>query len=264
MAGNIRAKIDMLEKQIEGDGDLQSCASLLTELKIALTSLPGLAPATQVTASAIPDISLARDVYELATLLSVKQEDDVSFERHVAQVKTYYVDYAGVMAQSKRQNLLLGLNLLRLMAQNRIAEFHTELEVIAPSARSDKYINYPLRLENYLMEGSYSKIREEKMAAPHAAFNLFVDMLMITVREEIAACCERAYEMLECDAARRMLSISSEAELNEFCAQRGWRVAGSVISFADQEEVSAAIDQVRSEDFITRSLQYARELEQII
>ncbi|KAI0566722.1 Proteasome component [Gracilaria domingensis] len=281
MAGNIKAKIELLERQIQGDSDLQSCAALLTELKvrdermlpsIALTTLPGLAPATHVTASAIPltetigrrDIALARDVYELATLLSVKQEDDVSFERHVAQVKTYYVDYAGVIPQSGRQNLILGLNLLRLMAQNRIAEFHTELELVPPSARGDKYINYPLRLENYLMEGSYSKIREEKIAAPDASFNLFVDMLMNTVREEIAACCERAYKSLGFESAQKMLSISSEEELMELCAQKGWNVEGGVISFADQEEVSPAIDQVRSEDFITRSLLYARELEQII
>eukprot|EP00178_Gracilaria_changii_P026585 TRINITY_DN818_c0_g1_i1.p1 TRINITY_DN818_c0_g1~~TRINITY_DN818_c0_g1_i1.p1 ORF type:complete len:151 (+),score=21.75 TRINITY_DN818_c0_g1_i1:534-986(+) len=150
------------------------------------------------------------------------------------------------------------------MAQNRIAEFHTELELVAPSARGDKYINYPLRLENYLMEGSYSKIREEKIAAPDASFNFFVDMLMNTVREEIAACCERAYKSLTVESARKMLSISSEEELMELCAQKGWNVAGGVISFAEQEEVSPAIDQVRSEDFITRSLLYARELEQII
>ncbi|PXF44148.1 26S proteasome non-ATPase regulatory subunit 8-like [Gracilariopsis chorda] len=103
MAGNIKAKIQLLEKQIQDGTDLNACATLLRELKIALTSLPGLAPATQVTAAAIPDIALARDVYELATLLSVKEEDEVSFERHVAQVKTYYVDFADVIEESSRQ-----------------------------------------------------------------------------------------------------------------------------------------------------------------
>lgn len=209
-------------------------------------------------------IAICRDVYELATLLSVRQEDEVSFERHVAQVKTYYVDYAEVMEQSSRQNLILGLNLLRLMAQNRIAEFHTELELIPSASRSDKYISYPLRLENYLMEGSYSKMREEKIAVPDASFNFFVDMLMVTVREEIAACCERAYKKLECGAAQRMLSIGTEEELVGFCKQKGWKVEDGKIAFKDQDEGGAGMDQVRSEDFITRSLQYARELEQII
>lgn len=210
------------------------------------------------------DIALARDVYELATLLSVKEEDEVSFERHVAQVKTYYVDFADVIEESSRQNLILGLNLLRLMAQNRIAELHTELELIAPSARNDKYISYPLRLENYLMEGSYSKMRDEKIAAPDGCFNWFVDMLMVTVREEIAACSERAYKSLSVEGAKRMLSIPSDEQVVAFCEEKGWRVEGDRILFAEMEEGAGAIEQVRSEDFISRSLLYARELEQII
>lgn len=194
----------------------------------------------------------------------MKEENEASFERHVAQVKTYYVDFADVIEESSRQNLILGLNLLRLMAQNRIAEFHTELELIAPSARSDKYINYPLRLENYLMEGSYSKMRDEKIAAPDGCFNWFVDMLMVTVREEIAACNERAYKSLPVEAAKRMLSLSSDEQLLEFCEEEGWRVEGDQIYFSEVEEEAGAIEQVRSEDFISRSLLYARELEQII
>ena len=36
----------------------------------------------------------------------------------------------GLLQPSKQQNLITGLNLLRLLVQNRIAEFHTELELI--------------------------------------------------------------------------------------------------------------------------------------
>ena len=36
----------------------------------------------------------------------------------------------GLLSPSKQQNLITGLNLLRLLVQNRIAEFHTELELI--------------------------------------------------------------------------------------------------------------------------------------
>lgn len=36
----------------------------------------------------------------------------------------------GLLTASKQQNLIVGLNLLRLLVQNRIAEFHTELELI--------------------------------------------------------------------------------------------------------------------------------------
>ena len=36
----------------------------------------------------------------------------------------------GLLQPSQQQHLITGLNLLRLLVQNRIAEFHTELELI--------------------------------------------------------------------------------------------------------------------------------------
>lgn len=210
------------------------------------------------------EIALVRDVYEVAALLSVKEGDDSSFERHVAQAKTYYVDYARALDPSSRQNLILGLNLVRLMAQNRIAEFHTELELVPPEARNDKYIDYALRLEHYLMEGSYSKMREEKDAMPDQAFGHFVDALMITVRKEIAACCERAYDRLDVKAAARMLSLESEDSLHDFCDQHDWVVDENTIVFGRDTETSSKMENVPSSELIKRSLEYARELEQII
>lgn len=210
------------------------------------------------------DIILARDVYEVAALLSVKLEDEIAFERHVAQVKTYYVDYVGLIPQSKRQDLILGLNLMRLMAQNRIAEFHTELELVPPASRSGKYIDYALRLEHYLMEGSYSKLREEKISVPDPSFNFFVDNLMLTVREEIAACSERAYRSLPCGSAQRLLSMSTKAELMEFCKSKGWKTEDGMIFFSSGADSGVSMKEVPSHELIQRSLEYARELEQII
>lgn len=36
--------------------------------------------------------------------------------------------------------LLVGLNMMRLLVQNRIAEFHTELELIPPEARISAHL----------------------------------------------------------------------------------------------------------------------------
>ena len=137
------------------------------------------------------------------------QGDEGAFERHVGQVRTYNVDYGRVLPVSSRHNLIAGLSLVDLMGQNRIAEFLTELELIGLSARSDPYIDYALRLEHYLMEGSYSKMREEKNHLPHKAFGLFVTRLMDTVREEIADFCERSYTTLTVQAETKILSLDS-------------------------------------------------------
>ena len=49
---------------------------------------------------------------------------------------------------------LLGLNLLCLLSQNRIADFHMELERLDPTQlHSNIYLKHPVSLEQYLMEG---------------------------------------------------------------------------------------------------------------
>lgn len=68
-------------------------------------------------------------------------EDIPGFERYMAQLQTYYHDYQSKLPESPFQFQLLGLNLLCLLSQNRVAEFHTELERLpANKVASDVYI----------------------------------------------------------------------------------------------------------------------------
>lgn len=210
------------------------------------------------------DIALARDVYESAALLSVKQEDTDSFERHMSQVKAYYVDYDGVVEPSSNQNLILALNLLRLLAQNRIAEFHTELELVPAAARADPMIGYVLGLEQYIMEGSYAKITETGSKPPHPSFDFFLSILMSTVREEIAACSERAYRHISLPVMKKLLSLGSDADVQSFAKEHDWRIVGDAIHFTDADEKPPSMDQVPSMDLIKRALFYAERLEQIV
>jgi len=81
-----------------------------------------------------------------------------NFENQFSQLKTYYDNKFEKIEESKRKMLILGLNLLRLLAQNRISEFHIELELIPIEKHNDMYIKHAIDLELYLMEGSYKKI----------------------------------------------------------------------------------------------------------
>lgn len=70
-----------------------------------------------------------------------------------------YPTFRDHLPESAFMYQLLGLNLLFLLSQNRVAEFHTELERLSVDViRADPYIRHPLALEQYLMEGSYNKI----------------------------------------------------------------------------------------------------------
>lgn len=63
------------------------------------------------------------------------------------------------IGESQNKYQILGLNLLFLLSQNRVAEFHTELELLPQEIiQSNEYIRHPLILEQHLMEGNYNKI----------------------------------------------------------------------------------------------------------
>jgi hypothetical protein len=62
------------------------------------------------------------------------------------------------LVESAYKYQLLGLNLLYLLSQNRVAEFHTELELLPPDQIHNVYIKHPLSIEQYLMEGRYNRV----------------------------------------------------------------------------------------------------------
>lgn len=49
--------------------------------------------------------------------------------------------------------------MLFLLVENRLAEFHSELELMGDGERADECVIFPVRLEQYLMVGSYDQVR---------------------------------------------------------------------------------------------------------
>jgi len=93
--------------------------------------------------------------------------------------------HSPVLPPSKREYPIRGLNLVRLLTQNRIADFHTTLESLPLSAdqiAESPYINHPVNLERWLMEGSYSKVWNAREEAPTEEYKIFVDSLVGTIR----------------------------------------------------------------------------------
>lgn len=76
----------------------------------------------------------------------------------------------------------MGLNLLRLLVQNRIAEFHTELELLLRSALENPCIKYAVELEQSFMEGAYNHVLRARQTVPHETFVYFMNLLAKTVR----------------------------------------------------------------------------------
>merc|ERR1711874_290655 len=136
----------------------------------------------------------SRDTLEIGAQYAVTVGDIPMFERYMAQLQTYYHDYSIELPESQFKYQLLGLNLLCLLSQNRVSEFHTELERLpADKIQNSVYIKHPVSLEQYIMEGSYNKVLLAKGNVPAENFTFFIDILLCTIRDEIASCLEKAY-----------------------------------------------------------------------
>ncbi|CAL5360755.1 unnamed protein product [Camellia sinensis] len=168
--------------------------------------------------------------------------------------------FSGLLPPSPQEYPILGLKLLRLLVQNRIAEFHTELELLSASAMENNCIKHAVELEQLFMEGAYNRVLSARQTVPHETYVYFMDLLAKTVRgerrevfqdrgspnllatgpficgrnaidvkgDEIAGCNEKAYDSLSINDARKILLFSSDKELFEY-VKEGMGVVGTAL-----------------------------------
>jgi len=245
--------------------NLPKCGECLSELKLALTELTFL-PSNDENATK-QELLIARDILETGALYSVASQDIPGFERYLAQLKSYYLDYKIDLPESPYKYQLLGLNLLSLLSQNRLAEFHTELELLPVNEiQSNIYLKHPVSMEQYLMEGSYNKVFLAKGNVPAESYIFFVDILLKTIRSEIASCIESSYDRLAVSAAMRKLFFDSERAMKNYAAERNWVLEptaahGPAFVFGKEERKDETIP---SAELVARAVGYARELEMIV
>eukprot|EP00035_Acanthoeca_spectabilis_P020450 m.432985 g.432985 ORF g.432985 m.432985 type:complete len:260 (+) comp17515_c0_seq1:51-830(+) len=238
---------------------LKECEPILSKLKIALTQV-GFLPVGGIPPK--KELHLAREILELGAQWGVKSGNIAAFERYMAQLKAYYFDFAAELDESAFMYELLGLNLLCLLSQNRIAEFHMELERLDTSVIDNSlYISHPVQLEQYVMEGAYNKVFLSKGNVPASTYSFFIDILLDTIREDIADCCEKAYKTLSKDVASKLLLLDSVNDIDGFAATRDWGSTANQIIFPEPPAEATAIE---STEMMTRALGYARELEKIV
>ncbi|XP_078000731.1 26S proteasome non-ATPase regulatory subunit 8-like [Glandiceps talaboti] len=242
--------------------NLDKCGDILGKLKIMLLSLQFLP--TDESGPTKQELIIARDILEIGAQWSILKKDIPSFERYMAQLKTYYLDYQGDLPESPYRYQLLGLNLLCLLSQNRLAEFHTELELLpAKEIHSNIYIKHPVSMEQYLMEGSYNKVFLAKGNVPADSYNYFIDILLGTIRDEIAACAEKAYEKIAFSEAARMLFYQKQKDMRDYATKRGWNT-GKDNYFHFQNEEKETEETIPSNEIAKQAIEYARELEMIV
>ncbi|GFS38067.1 regulatory particle non-ATPase 12A [Actinidia rufa] len=213
----------------------------------------------------VSTLQMGWDIYEYAVVFSVKIEDQDTFERDFFQLKPYYTDARGRLPPSPQEYPILGLNLLRLLVQNRIAEFHTELELLSASSLENPCIKHAVELEQSFMEGAYNRVLSARRTVPHETYVYFMDLLAKTVRDEISGCSEKAYDSLSINNARQLLLFSSDQELFEYVKEEHpeWEIKNGLVIFQRAKE-AAPCKEIPSLQLINQTLSYARELERIV
>ncbi|KAK1766568.1 SAC3/GANP/Nin1/mts3/eIF-3 p25 family-domain-containing protein [Phialemonium atrogriseum] len=253
---------------------LLSKAKLLLLQLNALTPSPTVSPALQ---------TLARSLYEQGALYSIRALKPDAFLRYVAQLGPFYESLPSDGGDDDDQrNRVTGLYLLLLMTQGRYAEFHSELEALAArggdgavDVENDRFLGYPIRLERWLMEGSYDRVWKamKKGEVPCEEYSVFSEILTSQMRSEIASSSERAYPSLPLSSTKSLLFLDSEGAVVQFARERGWTVRDGQIIFpaaggaageagADDEGLQQQRDM--SQVIIENALGYARELETIV
>jgi 26S proteasome regulatory subunit N12 len=159
------------------------------------------------------------------------------------------------------------------VANNEIAEFHSELETLE-NPEADQNLAYPIRLERWLMEGSYDKVWKtitQQSEFPSPEYAILAESLVATVRTEIALCSERAYASLPVANARHLLFFKTDQEIIEFASHRdNWTVKNGRIYFphnaddGDDQDVLPHLGSVPAESVISHTLDYAQKIETII
>ncbi|KXJ89339.1 SAC3/GANP/Nin1/mts3/eIF-3 p25 family-domain-containing protein [Microdochium bolleyi] len=260
-------------KQLHSNPNLPypEASSLLSKAKISLLQLNALTPTPKTPG---PLLAVARDVYEAGALFSIRAKDADAFTRYVSQLQPFYaLPASAVKPNDVERNKVTGLYLLLLLTQGRYGEFHSELESLScreagAEVENDRFLGYPIKLERWLMEGSYDRVWKamKSREVPCEEYGVFFEILTSQIRSEIASSSERAYPYLPLSSTKSLLFLDSEGAVVEFARQRGWAVRDGQIYFPTASVEGGEDGEVKdiSQMVIENTLGYARELETIV
>lgn len=160
-------------------------SSLLSKAKRQLLQLNALLP----TASTSPQVlHLARATLETGALLSIRLQNPDAFTRYFQQLLPFYeLSPSSYSPEGEGQrSKVTGLYLLLLLTKGDYAEFHTVLEGLetefgggkGKGLEEDKFIGYPVKLERWLMEGSYDRVWKAvgREGVPSEEFGVFSEV----------------------------------------------------------------------------------------
>lgn len=116
------------------------------------------------------------------------------------------------------------------------------------------------------MEGSYNKVFLAKSQVPSPYYTFFINLLLNTIRIEVASCLEVAFDSIAVVDAVRLLFLNNLEESKKFLSTRHWTLSadGRMISFPTSKDMNMLTAKVASQQIASQIIEYAVELEKIV
>lgn len=239
---------------------------LQQELKSILIEFDSLPPLCAETGDAMAERIFAREVYEQSVILAIMSSDKDAFQKHLSSLRPYYTGFQPEVSESALKYTILGLNLLYLIVENRLADYHSELELLTEEQKGHSAVKFCTQLEQKLMVGAYDEVMSAAKHPPVELFTFFLGSLLTTVRANIAECAETAYTSLTVASAKEVLLCTTEAEAQAFIAANcdNWVLQGNTYTLKPTTQKIFSAEDISSQSLISQSLDYATELDRIV
>lgn len=264
MAPNLSELSAKLYQSFTGK-EYEVCKKLLPVIKIELIKNGILIPdLSKHNPEYIKDLTLTRKILEIGALVSIHVLDFESFYSFFTQLRMFYFS-SSELNKSEDKSKIVSLYLLTLLSEGDVTKFHSELEFFdkhITNIEEDQLLSYPIKVDRWLMEGSYQKawdLLEAGSKVPE--FDVFTKTLMNAVREEIARNTELAYDKLPLSSIKALLFFNNEKETESFAKERGWKVIRGYIVF---EEDTSSDTQIETLDIVDKTLDYSINIESIV
>lgn len=223
--------------------DYAQCARLLAPVKVQLVKNKLLIPQGSLLLQEqyVADLAISRRVLEIGALCNVRLLKLDEFHRFYSQLQQFYFDdnVLEKLPESHDASKIVALQLLAALARGDVTSFHAQLEFLGfrlTDLEQDQYLSYPIKLDRWLMEGSYQKAWDLLDAGSKIPeFDVFNDTLRNALRDEIAKSTELAYDSIPLSNVKALLFFSSEKDAEQFVLQKGWSITKSIVNFPKVE-----------------------------
>ena len=244
------------------------CNETIAKLQLMATEFRTLPPS--ILTPNLKEFIIYRQLLEETVLYQLRQQNIGLFQNVFLQLKSFYLESQKLLPQSQRYYPILSLFLLMLIQENRYSEYYVELERIPNQELMNIYISVPYKIEQYLMEGNYIQLLNSIKVYPMKEYEVFINKLVNTIRNEAAQCFQKACNKLSIEEACKILLLNNKIELEDFMqhhkpdaleAQVEWRITDDTLYF---EEINKKKLSINSKTIIELNLLYADQIEKIV